>query len=40
MVESIRNTGKATSDLPDRKSILVDHALPFDREAENVIVTG
>jgi hypothetical protein len=40
MVESIRNTGKAMSELPDRKNILLDHGLPFDREAENVIITG
>jgi hypothetical protein len=40
MVESIRSTGKAMSDLPDRKNILLDHGLPFDREAENVIITG
>jgi hypothetical protein len=40
MVESIRNTGKAVSDLPDRKGILLDHGLPFDREAENVIISG
>ena len=40
MVESIRKTGKALGDLPDRKGILVDHGLPFDREAESMIVTG
>jgi hypothetical protein len=40
MVESIGKTGKALGDLPDRKSILLDHGLPFDQEAENVIVTG
>jgi Fe-S oxidoreductase len=40
MVESIRNTGKAMGDLPDRKDILLDHGLPFDQVAENVIVTG
>jgi hypothetical protein len=40
MVESIRNTGKALDDLPDREGVLLDHGLPFDQEAENVIITG
>ena len=40
MVENIRNTGNAAADLPPRVEILEKHGLPYDREAENVIVTG
>lgn len=39
-VENIKNTGCYSLDFPDRKSILDEHNLPYDREAENVIVTG
>ena len=39
-VESINNTGCFTPDYPDRKLVLEEHNLPYDREAENVIVTG
>ncbi len=40
MVETIRNTGNAAAGLPPRVEILERHGLPYDREAENVIVTG
>ena len=40
MVDTIRNTGKTSKDLPDREDILKEHAMPYDREAENAIITG
>jgi len=40
MVETIRTTGNASAALPDRKPLLEKHGLPYDRPAENVIVTG
>lgn len=40
MVDTIRTTGKTSKGLPDREEILKEHALPYDREAENVIITG
>jgi len=40
MVETIRTTGKMDSKLPDRKDILEAHGLPYNRKAENVVVTG
>lgn len=40
MVENIRDTGNAAAGLPQRGEILEKHGLPYDREAENVIVTG
>ena len=40
MVETIRETGKTTESLPDRKPILEEHGLPYDTNAENVIITG
>ncbi|MBW2104152.1 MAG: (Fe-S)-binding protein, partial [Deltaproteobacteria bacterium] len=40
IVETIRTTGKTNANLPDRLEILKTHGLPYDREAENVVVTG
>lgn len=39
-VESIRTTGKTSEDLPDRVPILEKYNLPYDRPAENVVVSG
>ncbi len=39
-VEHIRATGNAFETLPDRKSILEEKGLPYDRPAENVIISG
>ncbi len=40
MVESIRDSGNAATGLPPRVEVLEKNGLPYDREAENVIVTG
>ncbi len=40
MVDTIRTTGKAIHNLPDRIPILEAHNLPFDRPAENVVISG
>jgi len=40
MVETIRNSGNMATGLPPRVEILDKHGLPYDREAENVIVSG
>jgi len=40
MVKAIRDTGKAYEELPDRKKILEENGLPYDREAENIIISG
>ncbi len=40
MVETIRETGNAAPGLPDRAEVLEKHGLAYDREAENVIITG
>lgn len=40
MVETIRETGNTAAGLPPRIEILERHGLPYDREAENVIVSG
>ena len=40
MVETIRTTGKTNELLPDRIEILEKHGLPYDRPAENAIITG
>jgi len=40
MVETIRTTGKTSAALPDRVQILERYGLPYDRPAENAIVTG
>jgi hypothetical protein len=39
-VELIRTTGKGLKGLPDRKTVLEEKALPYDRQAENVIISG
>lgn len=40
MVETIRTTGNTAAGLPPRVEVLEKHGLPYDRAAENVIVTG
>jgi hypothetical protein len=40
MVETIRTSGNTVAGLPPRIEILEKHDLPYDREAENVIVSG
>ena len=40
MVDTIRTTGKTNENLPDRVDILKKYDLSYDREAENVIITG
>ncbi|WP_287154730.1 (Fe-S)-binding protein [Candidatus Solincola tengchongensis] len=40
MVRSIRETGSAVPGLPPRSEILDRHGLPYDRRAENVVITG
>ncbi len=40
IVESIRSSGNAIENLPDRIEVLQSHSLPYDRRAENVIITG
>ena len=40
MVDTIRNTGNMAAGLPPRVEILDKHGLTYDREAENVIVSG
>lgn len=40
MVETIRATGNTSDTLPDRVKVMEAHELPYDREAENVIITG
>ncbi len=40
MIEAIRSTGNADTNLPDRKKILEEHALPYDRHADNVVISG
>jgi Fe-S oxidoreductase len=39
-VERIRTTGNGLEGLPDRKTLLEERGLPYDRQAENVIVSG
>jgi hypothetical protein len=39
-VELIRATGNGLEGLPDRKTVLEDKGLPYDRRAENVIISG
>ncbi len=39
-VELIRATGNGLENLPDRKSVLEEKNLPYDRPAENVIISG
>jgi hypothetical protein len=40
MVETIRTTGKTSENLPDRVEVLERYGLPYDRPAENAIITG
>jgi hypothetical protein len=40
MVETIRSSGNTAAGLPPRIEVLEKHGLPYDREAENVIVSG
>ena len=40
MVDTIRKTGKTDQNLPDRVPILEANGLPYDQEADNVVVTG
>ena len=40
IVETIRSTGNAAENLPERIEVMQAHSLPYDREAENVIITG
>ncbi|MBW1817884.1 MAG: hypothetical protein JRJ60_12090 [Deltaproteobacteria bacterium] len=40
VVDCIRTTGKTSSELPDRIHILEKFDLPYDRPAENVLVSG
>lgn len=39
-VELIRTTGNGLKGLPDRKTVFEDKGLPYDRQAENVIISG
>jgi len=40
MVDTIRTTGKTSKGLPEREEIFKEYAHPYDREAENAIITG
>lgn len=40
IVDSIRETGGTSRDLPDRVKILEGQGLPYDRPADTVIITG
>jgi hypothetical protein len=40
MVEVIRSTGNTSENLPNRMEVLETYKLPYDRMAENVIITG
>ena len=40
MVETIRTTGKTKESLPDRENILNEYSLPYDRHAENAVISG
>lgn len=39
-VKNINRTGCYSTEYPDRKSVLDKYALPYDREADNAIITG
>ncbi len=39
-VQHIRATGNGSESLPDRRSVLEEKGLPYDRPAENVIISG
>ncbi len=40
MVEVITATGNTSNNIPDRVEVLKKHNLPYDRKADNVIITG
>jgi len=40
IVNTIRLTGDAKKNLPDRIEVMQAHNLPYDRKAENAIITG
>lgn len=40
MVENILSIGKTSPDLPDRVPILEAYGLPYDKPAENVVISG
>ena len=40
IVKTIRLTGNAKNNLPDRVEVLEAHNIPYDRRAESVIITG
>jgi hypothetical protein len=40
IVDAIRETGNASRDLPERVKILAEQGLPYDRPADEVIITG
>lgn len=40
MVETIRATGNPSEDLPERTKVMEEYGLPYDRKAENVVVSG
>ena len=39
-VERIRSSGNGLEGLPDRRAVLEENGLPYDRPAENVIISG
>jgi Cysteine-rich domain len=39
-VERIRSTGNGLENLPDRKTVLEEKGLPYDRRAQNVVISG
>ncbi len=39
-VETIRSTGNASDNLPNRIEVLETYGLPYDRKAENTVITG
>ena len=39
-VENINRTGCYSAAFPDRKSVLAQYDLPYDRKAENAVITG
>jgi hypothetical protein len=40
IVDTIRSTGASNANLPDRVGVLEKHSLPYDRPAENVVISG
>ena len=39
-VETIRKAGNTNDNLPNRMEVMETHNLPYDRKAENVVITG